>query len=168
MSPSAVRPILSHRCVRLALYQDRRQARLISLGNGRLERDELMRILIGALFAILVTSLISCVHKYAVPTAPRSHGVLPAASTVYVATPSDGRDDRPRTYEGSGSWTRSAIADALRERGMRIVPEGDVVEVPEAVIAAGKAGADFLVYTRIVHWSDRATLAPDQHGHREK
>lgn len=116
-----------------------------------------MRILIGALFAILVTSLISCVHKYAVPTAPRSHGVLPAASTVYVATPSDGRDDRPRTYEGSGSWTRSAIADALRERGMRIVPEGDVVEVPEAVIAAGKAGADFLVYTRIVHWSDRAT-----------
>ena len=40
---------------------------------------------------------------------------------------------------------------------MRVVLGGTVGEIPEAVAAAAAAGADFVVYPRIVHWSDRAT-----------
>jgi hypothetical protein len=101
--------------------------------------------------------LVSCVHKYAVPAATQSQVCLPAAATVYIITPEDGRDDRPRTYEGSGDWTRSAVAKALRDRGMRVLPGGTTVELSEAIAAAGAANADFLVYPKIVHWSDRVT-----------
>ena len=101
--------------------------------------------------------LISCVHKYAVPAPTHSQGTLRAAATIYVTTPQDGRDDRPRTYEGSGDWTSSAIANALRDRGMRVILGETGVESSQAVSAAGAADAGFLVYPQIVHWLDRAT-----------
>jgi hypothetical protein len=101
--------------------------------------------------------LVSCAHKYAVPPQANLQAHLSAADTVYVATPRNGQDDRPRVYEGSGAWTRDAVANALRDRGLQVIPGEPVVEPSEAIAAASSAGADFLVYTRIAHWSDRAT-----------
>jgi hypothetical protein len=101
--------------------------------------------------------LVSCVHKYAVPPEADSRGHLSTTATVYVATPRDGQDDRPRVYEGSGAWARSAVANALRVRGVQVIPGESVVGHSKAIEAASSAGADFLVYPQIVHWSDRAT-----------
>ena len=101
--------------------------------------------------------LVSCVHKYAVPLKADSPAHLPAAATVYVTTPRDGRDDSLRVYESSGAWTRSAVANALNDRGVQVIPGESVAKQSEAIAAASSAGADFLVYPQIVHWSDRAT-----------
>ena len=76
---------------------------------------------------------------------------------MYVTTPPDGRDDRRRTYAGSGGWTASAIAGALRDRGATVILGDTAASLPEAVQAAGVANADYVVYSRITHWSDRAT-----------
>ena len=114
-------------------------------------------ILLGCAPLLPTLLLVSCVHKYAVPATPNSQALLPASATIYVVEPRDGRDDRPRTYGGSGGWTQSAVANALRDRGMRIILGGTVSKISQAVAAAGVAGADFLVYPEIVHWSDRVT-----------
>ncbi len=112
----------------------------------------------GRLILLLIPLiLISCVHKYAVPEQIQSQSHLPAASAVYVATPADGADDRPRTYKGSGGWTSEAIATALRERAMHVTRGTVHPKAADAVAAAAAAGASFLVYTEIAHWSDRVT-----------
>ena len=108
---------------------------------------------------VLVIALLSvaCVHKYAVHGGSQQQRQLPAAATVYVPTPPDGRDDRQRTYEGSGDWTASAIVDALRDRGAKVILGDLAVNPADAIAAAGVADADFVAYSRITHWSDRAT-----------
>lgn len=111
-------------------------------------------VALGVLLAALVTG---CVHKYAVPQAAESKQLLPANASVYVATPLDGRDDRPRTYKASGEWTASALADALRDRGATVVLGGPQAGPSEAIDEARAAEADFLAYSRIDHWSDRLT-----------
>jgi hypothetical protein len=101
--------------------------------------------------------LVSCVHKYAVPPLPVAEPLLPATASVYVVTPRDGQDDRPRTYAGSGDWTRSAIEAALRQRGMKVVGGGKADSPQEFLARAAEAGADLVVDCQIVHWSDRVT-----------
>ena len=99
----------------------------------------------------------SCVHKYAVPPLPEADALLPAESSVYVTTPRDGQDDRPRTYVGSGEWTRSAITAALRGRGMQVTEGGPADGSSELIARAAQVGAGFAVDCQIVHWSDRVT-----------
>jgi hypothetical protein len=114
-----------------------------------------MNAKLPAILSVLL--LTSCVHKYAVPGPTHDQGHLRVAATIFVVTPRDGRDDRPKTYEGSGVWTSSALADALRARGMQVVMGGTETALPKAIEAAAAAGADFIVYPQISHWSDRAT-----------
>ena len=101
--------------------------------------------------------LASCVHKYAVPPPTSGGGYLEANSVVYVATPPDGVDDQPRTYESSGSWTSSAFVRALSDRGVSASTGAPARDVRDAMEGAREAGAQFVVFPRIVHWSDRAT-----------
>jgi hypothetical protein len=114
-----------------------------------------MNVRLSVLLCILL--LTSCVHKYAVPAPIDSQIRLSVAAAIYVVTPQDGSDHRPRTYEGSGGWTSDAVARALRARGMTVIPGGTEAELSKVVASAGAAGADFIVIPQIEHWSDRAT-----------
>ncbi len=112
---------------------------------------------IGIVLATFWLLLAGCVHKYAVP-APASMGdCVPANAIVYVATPPNGKDDRNRTYEKSGSWTSAAIAQALADRGVRASVGTLAGNLKSALENASAEGAEFTVFPRIVHWSDRAT-----------
>jgi hypothetical protein len=106
---------------------------------------------------LLVLLLIGCVHKYAVPGVVQSEARISSGAIVYVALAADGRDDSQQTYEGSGRSTQEAIANALTARGMNAILGESAADVYESIAAARAAGAGFLVYPEIVHWSDRAT-----------
>jgi hypothetical protein len=114
-----------------------------------------MHAKLAVVFSALL--LTSCFHKYQVPNPRHLLALLPTTATIYVVTPRDGRDHRSRAYEGSGGWTASAVADALRDRGLGVVVGGIDYKLAEALTAAAAAGADFIVYPQIAHWSDRLT-----------
>jgi len=101
--------------------------------------------------------LAGCVHKYAVPETGDRYSRIPSSARVYVAEPMDGQDDRPRAYEKSGRWTRSAVVQALRGQGVQLISGEVAASQDEAMELARAAGAGFLVYPEIRHWSDRAT-----------
>ena len=97
-----------------------------------------------------------CVHRYAVAE-PKGSPALRSGASVYVALAADGRDDRPRTYAGSGKWTTDAIVEALRLRGFRLV-FGTAPESIKRAIATGRANhTSYVVYPHINRWEDRAT-----------
>ncbi len=113
---------------------------------------------IAIVVAALIFPLLSgCVHKYAVPVPQSGANLIPKNSIVYVATPPNGRDDRPRTYEYSGGWTSSAMVQALSNRGIRAVVGAPAKSPSGALGAARVAKAQYMVFPGIVHWSDRAT-----------
>lgn len=100
--------------------------------------------------------LIGCVHKFQVPP-PAEVVAIPTGASVYVALVPDGRDDRPRTYEGSGKQATDAIVEALRRRGFQLY-FGQAHESLDGSIQTARANrVRYVVYPRIVLWEDRLT-----------
>jgi len=101
--------------------------------------------------------LLGCVHKYSLPQASQPEERLRPGTSAYLVLPADGQDDRPRTYANSGTWTQTALAEALEARGVRVIVGGAEQDTSTAITKANDEAADVLVYPRIVHWSDRMT-----------
>ncbi len=109
------------------------------------------------LVSVSLLLMTACVHKYDVPEDQPSLDLIARSTRVFVRQCKDGADDRPKTYKGSGSWTQSAIAEALRDRGARVI-EGDAGgNLADALANARAANAEILVSSKIAHWSDRVT-----------
>jgi hypothetical protein len=137
--------------------------------RGSIVNQEEAFILTKRLVALVVPLfLIGCL-TYNVP-GPRS-GSPPAAdqSSIYVSLPEDGKDDRPKTYVDSGSWTLSAIETALLDAGVAVKTGSQPETVEAALLSAQEAEAEILVYPEISNWEDRATEwsgKPDRIGLR--
>lgn len=121
---------------------------------GRLAWKTPTRSLLTASLVAVFT--VSCVHKYALEGEGHTAPPIPDLSQVLVPVPEDGRDDRLRSYDGSGEWTLAAIVGQLRARGLKVLV-GEPMSPEQAIRTARQAGAAFVVYPVITHWSDRLT-----------
>lgn len=109
------------------------------------------------LLALMVTPFVAGCLAYNVPGPTSGSPPASAESSIYVSLPEDGKDYRPKTYEGSGPWTLSAIESALSSAGATVKSGTQPESVDAALASAKAAGADILVYPKITNWEDRAT-----------
>lgn len=81
---------------------------------------------------------------------------LEAAHSVYVALPDDGKFE-DKIYASSGRATAEAIFDAFLRSTQRVRIGGKVEDREAALASAEKGSDDFIAFTTILHWEDRAT-----------
>ncbi len=81
---------------------------------------------------------------------------LSPAGSAYVSVPADGRYGKT-VYEGSGRMTATIIAGAFMRRLSTVAQADGVQSYEQALAAARKTGAVYLVSPDIMHWEDRAT-----------
>ena len=111
----------------------------------------------GLLIVVLAGFFIGCAdtHKLA-----RTSGIevfeLDPGEPIYVAVPDDGVYDQ-HTYNGSGQTTAQIIQAAFSRHARHVRVGRNAQSLKEAAGAARETGSEYLVYSRILHWEERAT-----------
>jgi Domain of unknown function (DUF4823) len=104
----------------------------------------------------IVLLLVGCADSHEViRTGTRTAALAPEAS-AYVALPADGRYGQT-VYQGSGMQTAQTVADAFAPWLRKVLVAGTPETVEDARRSAEHGGYDYLLYSQILHWEDRAT-----------
>lgn len=114
---------------------------------------------VPALVAALLT-LVGCTNTYRIErgteTEKQVQPLIAKGERVLVTTPQDGAYGATR-YDGSGLSTQQAVVASLSGLGANVVA-GERCDDPDAAAGLGKkANAQWVIYTRIHQWEDRAT-----------
>jgi hypothetical protein len=81
---------------------------------------------------------------------------LDKSKVVYVSIPKDGRYGQT-VYSGSGPNTTQIVLSAFSQYAKRVESDNEYHPFEEALNAARKIGAAYLVVPTILEWEDRAT-----------
>lgn len=109
------------------------------------------------LFALTLVLTTACADSSSfVRSDPAVQVRLEAEQRVYVALPDDGKFE-DRVYASSGKATAEAIFDAFLRGTQRVRIGGQVEDREGALASAEEGGDDFIAFTTILHWEDRAT-----------
>lgn len=115
-------------------------------------------------FSIMKTTLLllsigiftGCANSYEANAVKSPTAKISAESKFYITQPKDGVYGSTN-YAGSGSMTSSAISTELSKKGSEVVVADSVETFDVAKEKASSVDADYLFYTKILHWEDRAT-----------
>jgi len=111
----------------------------------------------GALWVTVAACVLAgCADTHVVHRVVETQQKLSAAASAYVSVPADGRYGKT-IYEGSGRMTSTIVAGAFMRHLARVESADRLQSPEEAIAAARRAGATYLVTPDIVHWEDRAT-----------
>lgn len=108
------------------------------------------------LFILCIGILAGCANSYKADAVKTPAAKIAADSKFYVTQPKDGVYGTTN-YAGSGNMASSAISAELSKKGSEVVVADSVETLDIAKEKASSVGADFLFYTKILHWEDRAT-----------
>lgn len=81
---------------------------------------------------------------------------LSSKAKVYVSLPEDGRY-KSTIYHGSGQKTAQVVQVEFSRHARSVVVGRSPESFEDALSSARERDADYLAYTTIVHWEDRAT-----------
>jgi hypothetical protein len=115
--------------------------------------------IVPALLATLL-ALVGCTNSYRIERGPDAakqvQPLIAKGERVLVTIPQDGAYGATK-YDGSGLSTQQAVVASLSGLGANAIP-GERCDDPDVAAAMGKkANAQWVVYTRIHQWEDRAT-----------
>ena len=105
---------------------------------------------------LLVSLLSACADTHQLLRTGREAPKLEQSRTVYVSVPKDGRYGQTG-YSGSGQNTTQIVLMAFSQYAKRVEAGHDYQTLDEALDAARKLGATYLVVPTILEWEDRAT-----------
>lgn len=106
---------------------------------------------------VSVLLVVSCADTHKVTRIDASPDVrLEPTSTIYIAVPEDGVYGA-KTYRGSGQNTAQIIHSAFAKRSRSTKVGRNPQSFDEARAAALSNNWEYLVYSIILHWEDRAT-----------
>lgn len=112
-----------------------------------------MRLVSIVLFVGLLSA---CADTHQLLRTGREIPKLEQNRTVYVSVPKDGRYGQTN-YSGSGQNTTQIVVLAFSQYANRVEPGHDYQTFEEALVAARKLNATYLVVPTILEWEDRAT-----------
>jgi len=113
-----------------------------------------MRIWLNTVTALAV--LAGCADRHRIERVVEAQQTLSPAASAYIAVPENGRYGS-KAYDSSGRMASSIIAAAFMRRLVRVEQAARTENYDEALAAARKNGATYLVVPDILHWEDRAT-----------
>ena len=111
-----------------------------------------MKKLTLACLALLLTACADSTHF----VKRGDQGSFAQRSTFYVALPEDGLYGS-KVYQNSGRMTANHIRQALLANGQKAIAANRREDLDAALVSAQQKGADYLAYSVILHWEDRAT-----------
>lgn len=115
-----------------------------------------MRWIPPALITVTVL-LAGCADSHKLVRPVESSGFsLDASDQIYVAVQNDGSYGT-ETYPGSGLTTAQIIQSAFLHHSDRARSGRAIQSFDEAVKVSKDNGSDYLVFSTILHWEDRAT-----------
>lgn len=112
-----------------------------------------MRLVSIVLFVALLSA---CADTHQLLRTGREIPKLEQSRTVYVSVPKDGRYGQT-SYSGSGQNTTQIVLAAFSQYAKRVEAGHEYHTFEEALDAARKFGAAYLVVPTILEWEDRAT-----------
>jgi len=112
-----------------------------------------MRLVSIVLFVALLSA---CADTHQLLRTGREIPKLEKSKTVFVSVPKDGRYGQT-VYSGSGPNTTQIVLMAFSQYAKRVEFGHDYQTFEEALNAARKHGATYLVVPTILEWEDRAT-----------
>jgi hypothetical protein len=108
------------------------------------------------LIVLLVALLSACADSHQLLRTGRDAPKLEPSRNIYVSVPKDGRYGETE-YSGSGQNTAQIVFMAFSQYANRVEVGHDYQTLDEALNAARKLGAFYLVSPAILEWEDRAT-----------
>jgi uncharacterized protein DUF4823 len=108
------------------------------------------------LLILCIGILAGCANSYEANAIKSPAVKIPAESKFYVTQPKDGVYGNTN-YAGSGNMTSSSVSTELSKKGSEVVASEGVETLDVARENASSVGADYLFFTKILHWEDRAT-----------
>lgn len=114
-----------------------------------------MRLLLVSI-VLLALLLSACADTYQLLRISRELPKLDKDKIVYVSVPRDGRYGKT-VYSGSGPNTTQIVLTAFAQYAKRVESGHEYQTFEEALNAARKHGATYLVVPTIFEWEDRAT-----------
>jgi hypothetical protein len=106
--------------------------------------------------ALLVSLLSACADTHQLLRTGHELPKLNKNKIVYISVSKDGRYGKT-VYSGSGPNTTQIVLSAFSQYAMRVESGHEYQTFEEALNAARKHGATYLVITTILEWEDRAT-----------
>lgn len=106
--------------------------------------------------ALVVALLSACADTHQLLRTGREIPKLEKSKTVYVSLPKDGRYGQT-VYSGSGQNTTQIVLMAFSQYAKKVESGYEYQTFEEALSAARKYGATYLVVPTILVWEDRAT-----------
>lgn len=115
-----------------------------------------LSIVKAALLVLCIGLLASCANSYDATAIKKPTTKIVAESKFYITQPKDGVYGNTN-YAGSGQLTSSAISAELSKKRAEVVVADSIETIEVAKRKAVSVEADYLFYSKILHWEDRAT-----------
>jgi hypothetical protein len=113
---------------------------------------------IGYVLCFFLLFIVSCTTTYNVRNLDQDKNGIPLDSkkAIYLALPRDGRY-QGTFYRGSGQTYQELLEINLEEYSSKIILGEEYKPIEECAIIAKENNADYLFFSTIINWEDRAT-----------